>query len=45
MSKKYNIKLSKEDIKMFEKWDDEDPISEWEKVKSGKISNTPNTHN
>ena len=38
MSKTYNIKLSKEDRKMFEKWDEEDPISEWEKMKRERIS-------
>jgi deoxyribonuclease-1 len=34
MSKTYNIKLSKEDKKMFEIWDEEDPISQWEKIKN-----------
>ena len=38
MSKTYNIKLSKKDRKMFEKWDLEDPISEWEKIKKERIN-------
>ena len=37
MSKTYNIKLSKKDRKMFEKWDEEDPISEWEIKKNKRI--------
>jgi deoxyribonuclease-1 len=39
MSKTYNIKLSKEDKKMFKKWDEEDPISQFEKIKNEKIHN------
>lgn len=38
MSKTYDIKLSKEDRKMFEKWDVEDPISEWEVIKKERIN-------
>lgn len=38
MSKTYNIKLSKEDRKMFEKWDMEDSISEWEVIKKERIN-------
>lgn len=38
MSKTYNIKLSIEDRKMFKKWDEEDPISEWEKIKNERIN-------
>ena len=38
MSKTYSIKLSKEDRKMFEKWDLEDPISEWEIERNKRIS-------
>ena len=38
MSKTYNIKLSIEDRKMFEKWNEEDPISEWEKIKNERIN-------
>ena len=38
MSKTYDIKLSKEDRKMFEKWDLEDPISEWEIERNKRIS-------
>jgi deoxyribonuclease-1 len=37
MSKTYNIKLSKDEIKMFEKWDEEDTISFWEKVKNERV--------
>ncbi len=37
MSKTYNIKLSKDEIKMFEKWDEQDSISSWEKIKSERI--------
>ena len=39
MSKTYNIKLSKEDKKMFEKWHLENPISKWEKIKEERIHN------
>ena len=46
MSKTYNIKLSKKDKKMFEKWDLEDPISEWEKIKEERINfETSNSSN
>lgn len=38
MSKTYNIKLSIEDRKMFKKWNEEDPISEWEKIKKERIN-------
>lgn len=38
MSKNYNIKLSKDEKEMFEKWDLEDSISEWEKVKIKRIN-------
>lgn len=34
----YNIKLSKKDRKMFEKWDLEDTLFEWEKIKRKKIN-------
>ena len=37
MSKTYNIKLSKKDRKMLEKWDVEDPISECEIKKNKRI--------
>ena len=39
MSKTYNIKLSKKDRQMFEKWDEENPISEWEKIRKKRIYN------
>ena len=37
MSKKYNIRLSKKEQKMFNVWDKLDPISEWEIVKNKRI--------
>ena len=37
MSKTYNIKLSKDEIKMFEKWDEQDPISSWERIKEKRV--------
>lgn len=42
MSKTYNIKLSKKDKEMFEKWDLEDPISEWERVRNQRINKVSN---
>ena len=39
MSKTYNIKLSKEDRKMFEKWDEEDPVSVWEEIRNDRVHN------
>ena len=37
MSNKYNFKISKQEKIMFEKWDQEDPISQWEKTKIKRI--------
>jgi deoxyribonuclease I len=37
MAKTYNIKLSNDEIKMFEKWDEQDSISSWEKIKDERI--------
>ena len=42
MLKTYNIKLSKKDRKMFKKWNEEDPISEWEKIKNERINKVTN---
>lgn len=42
MSKTYNIKISKKDREMFEKWDLEDPISQWEKIKHKRIISIAN---
>ena len=39
MSEKYNIRLSKQERKMMEVWDKEDPISDWEIVKKERIEN------
>ncbi len=39
MSNKYNLKISKEEIIKFKKWDKEDPISQWEKTKIKRIAN------
>jgi len=37
MSKTYNIKLSKQEKKMMEAWDKQDPISKWELDKKNII--------
>jgi deoxyribonuclease-1 len=37
MSEKYNIKLSKQERKMMEVWDKEDPISDWERIKNKRV--------
>ena len=37
MSDKYNINLSKQERKMMEAWDKEDPVSEWEKIKNKRV--------
>lgn len=37
MSKKYNIRLSKQEAKMFKAWEKSDPINQWEKVKIQRI--------
>jgi deoxyribonuclease-1 len=36
-AEKYNIKLSKQERKMMEIWDKEDPTSEWERIKNKRI--------
>lgn len=37
MSERYNIKLSKRDVKMFKTWNKQDPISKWEKIKNKRV--------
>ena len=37
MSEKYNLKLSKQERKMMEVWDKEDPISDWERIKNKRV--------
>jgi len=37
MSDRYNVKLSKQERKMMEAWDKEDPISKWERIKNKRI--------
>ncbi|AXX87851.1 DNA-specific endonuclease I [Malaciobacter marinus] len=37
MSDKYNVRLSKQERKMMEAWDKQDPVSEWERVKNKRI--------
>lgn len=37
MSKKYNIRLSKQERKMFNAWDKIDPINEWERKRKERI--------
>jgi len=39
MSDKYNVRLSKQERKMMEAWDKQDPVSEWEKIKNKRIEN------
>ena len=37
LANKYNFKISKQEKIMFEKWNQEDPISQWEKTKIKRI--------
>ena len=37
MSEKYNIKINKSQRRLFEVWNKQDPISEWEKIRNKKI--------
>lgn len=37
MSDKYNVRLSKQERKMMEAWDKQDPISRWERIKNRRI--------
>jgi deoxyribonuclease-1 len=37
MSDKYNINLSKQERKMMEAWDKQDPIDEWERIKNKRV--------
>lgn len=37
MSEKYNIRLSKQERRMFEAWDKMDPISDWEREKNRRV--------
>ena len=39
MSETYNIKLSKQEGRMMEVWDKQDPISKWEKNRKNRILN------
>ncbi len=45
MSDKYNINLSKQERKMMEVWDKEDPISEWERVKNQRVKKIQDNRN
>ena len=37
MSDKYNINLSKQERRMMEVWDKQDPIDEWERIKNKRV--------
>ena len=37
MSDKYNVRLSKQERKMMEAWNKQDPVSEWERIKNKRI--------
>ncbi len=37
MSDKYNINLSKQERRMMEVWNKQDPIDEWERVKNERV--------
>jgi len=37
MSDKYNVRLSKQERKMMEVWDKQDPVSEWERIKNKRV--------
>lgn len=37
MSDKYNVRLSKQERKMMEVWDKQDPVSNWERIKNKRI--------
>lgn len=45
MSDTYNINLSKQERKMMEVWDKEDPISEWERIKNQRVYNLQGNYN
>ncbi len=45
MSDKYNINLSKQERKMMEAWDKEDPVSEWERVKNKRVQKLQGNYN
>lgn len=37
MSDTYNVRLSKQERRMMEVWDKQDPIDEWEKIKNKRV--------
>jgi len=45
MSDKYNVRLSKQERKMMEAWDKQDPVSEWEEVKNRRIEKIQGSKN
>lgn len=45
MSDKYNVRLSKQERKIMEAWDKQDPVSEWERVKNKRIEKIQGNNN
>ncbi len=37
MSDKYNVRLSKQERRMMEAWNKQDPVSNWERIKNGRV--------
>ena len=37
MSDKYNIRLSKQERKIMEVWNKQDPVDDWEKIKNKRV--------
>ncbi|MGB3751050.1 MAG: endonuclease [Arcobacteraceae bacterium] len=42
---KYNINLSKQERKMMEVWNKQDPVSEWEKIKNKRVKKLRGNYN
>jgi len=45
MSDKYNINLSKQERKIMEVWDRQDPVSEWERIKNKRVEKIQGNQN
>lgn len=45
MSKEYNVRLSKQEKKMFESWDRLDPVSKWERIKNKRVKKIQGNYN
>ncbi|RXJ98268.1 deoxyribonuclease [Arcobacter sp. CECT 8989] len=45
MSDKYNVRLSKQERKMMEAWNKQDPVSKWERIKNKRIEKLQGNRN